>query len=168
VICPTTEANLGDGLTDVAAWLDAGTALAIGSDSHVTRDWREELRLLEYGQRLQRRARNIAAAPSRGNSATAERLFARAVSGGATAAGEARWGLVAGARADAVVVDATEPALLGVPTSRTLDALVFSSPSQPFADVMVAGRWAIRNAESVGGAGTKQSFAAAMHGLWND
>ena len=42
---PTTEANLGDGLTDVAAWLDAGTALAIGSDSHVTRDWREELRV---------------------------------------------------------------------------------------------------------------------------
>ena len=71
------------------------------------------------------------------------------------------------ARADAVVVDATEPALLGVPTSRTLDALVFSSPSQPFADVMVAGRWAIRNAERHG-AGTKQSFAAAMHGLWND
>ena len=54
-----------------------------------------------------------------------------------------------------------------MPTSRTLDAMVFSSPSQPFADDG-RRRWAIRNAESVGGAGTKQSFAAAMHGLWND
>jgi formimidoylglutamate deiminase len=168
VICPTTEANLGDGLTDVAAWLNAGTALAIGSDSHVTRDWREELRLLEYGQRLQRRARNIAASPATGHIATAERLFSRVVCGSAAAAGRASWGLVAGARADALVVDAAEPALLGIPPSRTLDALLFSSPSQSFRNVMVAGRWVIRDGEHDGAQDIASNFADAMRGLWAD
>lgn len=168
IICPTTEANLGDGLTDVAAWLDAGTALAVGSDSHVTRDWREELRLLEYGQRLQQRARNIAASPARGQSATAERLFSRVIGGSAAAMGHTHWGLVAGARADVLVVDSTEPALLGVPPSRTLDAMVFSSPSQPFDDVMVAGRWAIRSGAHAGGDAITTAFAVTMRELWAD
>ena len=61
VLCPTTEANLGDGLPDLPAWLASGAGLSLGSDSQVTRDWREELRLLEYGQRLSQRCRNIAA-----------------------------------------------------------------------------------------------------------
>ncbi len=66
VLCPSTEANLGDGLPDLDAWLARDVPLSIGSDSHVTRAWREELRLLEYGQRLQQRRRNVAAAPERG------------------------------------------------------------------------------------------------------
>ena len=168
VICPTTEANLGDGTTDIAAWLNAGTAMSIGSDSHVTRDWREELRLMEYGQRLQYRARNIAASPLTGQSATAERLFARVVTGGAAAAGHALWGLVVGARADAVSVDPTEPALLGVPPSRTLDAMVFSSPGQPFANVMVAGRWVIRDDAHPAQESAANAFAEAMREIWSD
>ncbi len=168
VICPTTEANLGDGTTDLRAWLNAGAALAIGSDSHVTRDWREELRLLEYGQRLQHRARNIAASPATGQTATAERLFGGVVSGGAAAAGHARWGLTVGARADALVVDAFQPALLGVPESRTLDAMIFSSPSAPFDDVMVAGRWVIRDGAHAATNTIADAFADAMRGLWAD
>lgn len=168
VICPTTEANLGDGFTDVAAWLNSGTVLAIGSDSHVTRDWREELRLLEYGQRLQHRARNIAASPATGQSATAERLFSRIISGGAAAAGYTSWGLIAGARADALIVDASEPALLGIPTSRTLDAMLFSSPSQPFRHVMVGGRWVIRDGEQGSSRADATNFADAMRSLWSD
>ncbi len=168
VMCPTTEANLGDGTTDLVAWLNAGTALAIGSDSHVTRDWREELRLLEYGQRLQRRARNISASPSTGLSATAERLFSRIVTGGAAAAGHAQWGLQVGARADALVVNASQAALLGMPDSRTLDALIFSSPAVPFDEVMVAGHWVIRNGEHAASAAIADAFADAMRGLWAD
>jgi formimidoylglutamate deiminase len=168
VICPTTEANLGDGTTDLAAWLDAGTTLAIGSDSHVTRDWREELRLLEYGQRLQLRARNIAASPSSGHGATAEHLFARVVTGGAAAAGQARWGLVVGARADALLVDSRQSALLGVPRSRTLDALIFSSPSRPFTDVMVAGRWVTGRGRQGPQVDTSDAFTDAMQALWSD
>ncbi|MBL8314518.1 MAG: formimidoylglutamate deiminase, partial [Rubrivivax sp.] len=66
VICPSTEANLGDGLCDLPGWLGAGVPMAIGSDSHVTRSVSEELRLLEYGQRLALRQRNVASAPERG------------------------------------------------------------------------------------------------------
>ena len=166
VICPTTEANLGDGLTDIAAWLNAGTTMSIGSDSHVTRDWREELRLMEYGQRLQLRARNIAASPTTGENATAERLFSRVSSGGAAAAGHALWGLTVGARADALVVDATEPALLGVPPLRTLDAMVFSSPAKAFTNVMVGGRWVVRGAQHSAQPATAHAFAEEMRRLW--
>lgn len=166
VICPSTEANLGDGLTDVAAWLDAGTAFAVGSDSHVTRDWREELRLLEYGQRLHRRARNVAASPQSGHAATAERLFARAVAGGAAAAGQPRWGIAPGARADAVLVNDRAAPLLGVPASRTLDALVFSSPANEFTDVLVAGRWVLRHGRHPASDSVDHAFATAMRALW--
>ena len=166
VICPTTEANLGDGTTDIAAWLNAGTTLSIGSDSHVTRDWREELRLMEYGQRLQHRARNIAASPATGQSATAEHLFARMTTGGAAAAGHALWGITVGARADALAVDSWEPTLLGIPPFRTLDAMIFSSPGLPFANVMVAGRWMIRNGEHPAQKPAANAFAEAMREIW--
>ena len=168
VICPTTEANLGDGTTDLSAWLNAGTTLSIGSDSHVTRDWREEFRLLEYGQRLQHRARNISASPATNQSATAERLFSRVVTGGAPACGHKLWGLTVGARADALVVNLSQPALLGVPDSRTLDAMIFSSPSAPFDDVMVAGRWVIRDGVHPATTTIANAFADAMCGLWSD
>lgn len=168
VICPTTEANLGDGTTDIAAWLNAGTAMSIGSDSHVTRDWREELRLMEYGQRLQHRARNIVASPSTGQTATAERLFSRVATGGAAATGQTLWGLAIGARADALVVDSTEPALLGVPPSRTLDATVFSSPARAFANVMVAGRWVVCDRVHPAQNSAANAFTKAMQQIWSD
>jgi formimidoylglutamate deiminase len=166
VICPSTEANLGDGLTDLAAWLDAGVPLAIGSDSHVTRAWREELRLLEYGQRLQRCERNVGAA--RDEPSTAARLFSRALDGGARAAGFKRWGLVPGARADLLVVDAHDHALLGVPVDRLLDVLVFSSPARPWRDVMVAGRWVVRDHRNAAAKSIAERFEAAMTALWHD
>ena len=165
VICPSTEANLGDGLCDLRGWLAAGVPLTIGSDSHATRDWREELRWLDYGQRLALRQRNVSAAPESGQPSTAERLFARAIDG-AAAAGEAAWGLVAGARADALVADPTDPALLGVPASRWLDALVFSSPGRPWRDVMVAGRWVIRDRQHQQAEAVAAAFTTAMQELW--
>jgi len=166
VLCPSTEANLGDGLCDLPGWLGAGVPLAIGSDSHVTRSWPEELRLLEYGQRLAQRRRNVAAAPEAGHASTAERLFAGAVAAGGPAAGQPAWGLVAGARADALVVDRREPALLGIPADRVLDALVFSSPGRPFRDVLVAGRWAVVDRRHPGEDAIAARFAATMAELW--
>ena len=150
VLCPSTEANLGDGLADLRGWLDAGVPLSLGSDSHVTRDWREELRWLEYGQRLALRQRNVAAAPAAGEPATATRLYERMVAGSAAAIGEPVWGLVEGARADALVVDRTDPAVLGLDTGHLLDGLVFSAPGDPWGDVMVAGRWARRHGAQTG------------------
>jgi formimidoylglutamate deiminase len=139
VICPTTEANLGDGVPDLPRWLAAGVPMCIGSDSHVGRDWREELRWLDYAQRLLRRQRNVAATPAQ--PATAARLFDAALAGGATAAGFARWGLVPGARADLLLPDPADPVVAGLPPAQLLDATVFSGPARPFARTMVAGRW---------------------------
>jgi formimidoylglutamate deiminase len=163
VLCPSTEANLGDGLCDLPRWLAAGVKLSIGSDSHVTRDWREELRLLEYGQRLQLRRRNIAAAPELGSPSSAERLFNDCLAGGAAAAGFASWGLQAGARADLLVVNTESESLLGVPDAQLLDALVFSSPSRSWRDVMVAGRWVVRNRRHE--TENSQAFKAALSRL---
>jgi formimidoylglutamate deiminase len=141
VLCPTTEANLGDGIADLPGWLASGTPLSIGSDSQVTRDWREELRLLEYGQRLVRRERNVAAAEV----STGTRLFAQVIRAGGMAAGFEAWGFTPGARADLAVVDAQDDALRDVAPAHLLDALVFVSPGRPFCDVLVGGRWAIRD-----------------------
>jgi formimidoylglutamate deiminase len=147
VLCPTTEANLGDGVPDLGRWLDAGVRLSIGSDSQVTRDWREELRVLEYGQRLTRQRRNIAA-DERSSSAT--RLFQRALEAGGPAAGYGCWGFAAGARADLVVADPDDDALRNVPPAHLLDAMVFVSPAKPFRDVMVGGSWAVSEGQSRG------------------
>jgi formimidoylglutamate deiminase len=162
VICPSTEANLGDGLPDLPAWLAAGVPLAIGSDSQVTREWREELRWLDYGQRLSLRRRNVSAAPQADQASTAARLFASTLAGGAAAAGMAPWGLRTGARADALLADPHDPALLAMPASHWLDALVFSSPGRPWRDVMVAGRWVIRDHRHARGSAIAAAFGAAM------
>lgn len=162
VLCPSTEANLGDGLADLPGWLAAGVPLAIGSDSQVTRAWPEELRWLDYGQRLALRQRNVSAAPERCQPGTAARLFKLAQQAGARAAGFARWGLVPGARADALVVDLSSPNLLGVPASHVLDALVFSSPGRPWRDVMVGGRWVVTDHRHDSAAAIAREFVPAM------
>jgi formimidoylglutamate deiminase len=166
VLCPSTEANLGDGLADLPGWLASSAPLALGSDSHVTRAWREELRLLEYGQRLARRQRNVGAAPAQGQPATAARLWSRMQAGSARAAGFARWGLAPGARADLLVVDTQDHALLGIPDSHLLDALVFSSPGRPWRDVMVGGRLVVQGHRHAAADAVAQRFTEAMNALW--
>jgi formimidoylglutamate deiminase len=145
VICPSTEANLGDGLADMPSWLGAKVPVAIGSDSHATRDALEELRWLEYGQRLVLRQRNIFAAPDEGIQSSAQNLFQLTLNSAPAAMGVKQWGLCVGARADALVLNEQQPNLLGVPMDYWLDAAVFSSPSHVWRDVLVAGRWVIRN-----------------------
>ncbi len=139
VICPTTEANLGDGLAPLTGYLDAGVPLTVGSDSEVGREWREELRWLEYGQRLVKRQRNVASQPGRQPSSAA-RLFDAMLAGSGRAAGFAQWGLQQGARADWLVLDLAAEGLEGVPMARWLDALVFASAGPLWAEVGVAGR----------------------------
>ena len=135
VVCPSTEANLGDGLFDLPRWLGAGVPLSVGSDSHVSRHWPRELQLLEYGQRLVQRRRNVAAAPELGEPSTAQRLFQAVLEGGGRAAGWPRVGLTPGARADVVVIDRQQDALGGVPMDKLLDALVFATDMPALAPV---------------------------------
>ena len=165
-ICPTTEANLGDGLINLPAWLSAAVPMAIGSDSHVSRSWVEELRWLEYGQRLSLKRRNIAAHPESGQPATAARLFDAALDGGRQASGMANWGFVKGARADALVLDAQSNALLGIPTSYTLDALVFASSEPVIRDVFVAGEQRIFGGKHPHEVQARNGFSRVMRSLW--
>ena len=127
VLCPSTEANLGDGVFDLPTHLQLKAAWSIGSDSHVTRRLSEELRLLEYSQRFVRRQRNLAARAS-GTDSTAAVLFNGALQGGPAASGLPLGGLVAGQRADFSLLDTAAPALAGMPAEHLLDAWVFSSP----------------------------------------
>ncbi|WP_157270823.1 formimidoylglutamate deiminase [Azohydromonas aeria] len=166
VICPTTEANLGDGLPALDAWLAAGVGVAVGSDSQVSRDAVEELRWLEYGQRLRLQRRNVAAAPGLREPSTAARLVDAVTAGGAAAAGEPAWGLAVGARADALVADMDADGLLGGPPEQLLDALLFAGPTRPWRDVLVAGGWAIRNGRHAQGAAVARRFRDAMDALW--
>ncbi len=166
VICPSTEANLGDGLTDVPHWLRAGVGMAIGSDSHVCRQWREELRWLEYGQRLHLQQRNVCAASAQGAQSTAQRLFDAALAGGGRAAGLGPQGLAVGARADMVVLNSQCPGLLGVPADYGLDALVFAAQGDAIDAVYVAGKQVICQGKHVAKEAIAQRYLATMQTLW--
>jgi formimidoylglutamate deiminase len=137
-LCPTTEANLGDGLFPLKAYLDAGGRIGIGSDSHISVSVIEELRWLEYGQRLVARRRNIAA--SRTSPDTGETLFRAALAGGAQAAGAHVGRLDAGARADLVVLDDAAPLLAGRGAANLVDTWIFAGNANPVRTVVVAGQ----------------------------
>jgi len=124
-ICPTTEANLGDGIFDMPLWLQHGGRWGVGSDSHACVNAAEELLMLEYGQRLSRRQRNVLATVSQPEVATAMTL--QAVQGGAQAAGRPIAGLAVGQQADMVALDAQHVALAGLPAPSMLSAHVFAS-----------------------------------------
>jgi formimidoylglutamate deiminase len=165
VICPSTEANLGDGVFDFAAYAAAGGNWSVGSDSHVTRSWQEELRLLEYSQRLTLRQRNIAARVPAGPGSAAN-LFNAALAGGSAATALLLGGLHPGQRADFLVVDTASPALLGVPPDHLLDALVFSSPEARFSEVFVAGRKVVSGGQLDQWPRLASEFVEAMQALW--
>ena len=141
-LCPTTEANLGDGLFPLTAYLDAGGTLGIGSDSHISVSPVEELRWLEYGQRLQTRHRNVAARKS--GDSVGETLWRAALWGGAQASGMPIGELREGARADLVVLDETSALLAARDARSVLDTFLFGGNTPLVRDVMVGGRWQVR------------------------
>ncbi|KQP18102.1 formimidoylglutamate deiminase [Pseudorhodoferax sp. Leaf267] len=124
-LCPSTEANLGDGIFDLSAWCAGGGVWGVGSDSHVCVNAAEELMLLEYSQRLATRRRNVAANAAQPQVATAMTLAA--VRGGAQAAGRPVAGLAVGQQADFVVLDAAHASLAGLEPSQMLAGHVFAS-----------------------------------------
>lgn len=140
VLCPTTEANLGDGFFDYLEALRQSMRWSIGTDSHVNRNWTEELRLLEYGGRLSSRKRNVSLLHQNSLGSTGQVLFENALQGGSQAAGLPLAGIALGQRADLVEINLESDALLGVPAERLIDALIFSTPSTSFDNVYVAGK----------------------------
>lgn len=153
VLCPTTEADLGDGCSEVLHLLAAGGQIAIGSDSNVACQALGELRQLEWSERLRREQRNVLA--SAVEIAVADRLYAAVLAGSWRAVGQgalpgadgARPWRAAGQRADFVTYDATTGEWAQHPPHNYLASLVFAAtPPQP-RDVMVGGRWVIRDGQ---------------------
>ncbi len=137
-LCPSTEADLGDGVFDAVGWAAASGHWGIGSDSHVSVNAAEELRLLEYSQRLTRQQRNVLA--SARHPQVAEHLWLAAANGGARASGRAIGALAVGAQADFVVLDVAQ-ALAGLSPPQVLANHVFGSHGRnTVRDVWVGGR----------------------------
>lgn len=124
-LCPTTEANLGDGIFKFEQWQEEGGIWGIGSDSHVCVNPSEDLLQLEYSQRLFKHRRNIGATSSR--SQVAEAMWLNAVVGGAQASGRALRGIEVGQRADFLVLDEKHSALAGLAPDMMLSCHVFAS-----------------------------------------
>jgi formimidoylglutamate deiminase len=141
-LCPTTEANLGDGLFALSSFIDSGGSMAIGSDSHIAVAPAEELRWLEYQPRLLRRERNVLATA---DESTGSRLWRLACAGGARASGRRVGSLEEGNRADLVVLDLQSPALAGRSDAAIIDTFIFSSQPDMVRDVMVGGRWVVQD-----------------------
>jgi formimidoylglutamate deiminase len=164
-LCPSTEANLGDGLFDVPTWRNAGGRWGIGSDSHATVNAAEELLLLEYGQRLASRQRNVIASDAQRFVATAMTL--EAVAGGAQASGRPVAGLAVGQRADFVALAAAHPLLQGLPSpDAMLSAHVFASHRRSaIASVWVGGTQRVQCGHHVLHAAAATELAAARQAL---
>lgn len=158
-VCPSTEANLGDGLFPLHDFLSAGGRIAIGSDSHISINPFEELRWLEYGQRLASQSRNVAALEE---PHVGRELFGRALQGGAQASGTCAAGIDVGAPADLVALYDDDPMLVGHGDESLLDALVFSGYRLPVDRVMVHGDWRVIEGEHVARDAARQSFAATL------
>lgn len=144
-LCPTTEANLGDGIAPAEALLAQRVPIALGGDSHVGVRASDELRWLEYGQRLKKRTRNVLAPRGQGVGA---HLYAEVLVGGHRSLG-APAPLAPGSPADLVVLDADHPSLAGLPPERWLDAWVFAQHGSPVQRVLARGRWVVEGGRHV-------------------
>jgi formimidoylglutamate deiminase len=142
-LCPTTEGNLGDGFFPLRDYLADGGRFGIGTDSNMAVDPTEELRWLHYGQRLQRERRSLELDPP-GTSPGAV-LWRQALAGGAQALGQAIGGLAPGHAADLIVLDDDHPVLIGRHDDVALDSLVFAAARGAVRDVMIGGRWVVRD-----------------------
>ena len=136
-LCPITESSLGDGIFDGVRWMGAGGAFGIGSDSNIRIALSEELRMLEYSQRLRDRSRAALATAER---STGRVLFEGAAQGGAQAAGRAAGAIVPGLWADLLALDAGGVDLEGRQGDTVLDTWIFAADDGAVAEVWAAGR----------------------------
>jgi formimidoylglutamate deiminase len=165
-LCPTTEGNLGDGIFPLTAYRAAGGAWGIGGDSHVSRDPIEELRTLEYVQRLTKRRRNLAVGEV--SSAVGTTLWLEAAAGGARALGRRMGALAPGHRADLVVLDASHPDLAARSGDALTNSLVFSGSRGLVRDVMVAGAWRVREGRHALAERASRAYREALSQLLSD
>jgi len=158
-LCPITEANLGDGVFDAPAFLGAGGRFGVGSDSNVRIALAEELRTLDYGQRLALRVRNPLAPEAR---SSGRLLLEGAARGAAVALGGEAGDIAPGRLADLVALDGSAIALDGLSGDRLLDAFVFAGDDGAVRDVWSAGRHLVKEGRHVARDALEPPFRAAL------
>ena len=157
-LCPVTEANLGDGTFSGQLFRDNGGRFGIGSDSNVLIGLPDELRQLEYSQRLSHRARNVLAEPGQSNGRA---LFDAALTGGSKALGAQNAGLAVGAPADFVSLDADAVSLAGKADDAILDAWIFAGGTRVDC-AWVRGKKLVEGGRHFRRSEIAQKFRAAM------
>jgi formimidoylglutamate deiminase len=162
-ICPTTEANLGDGIYPTAEYMQQGGKLAIGSDSHIAVNVADELRTLEYGQRLTKHQRAVLV--SKDCTSVGQYLYQHAAINGADAVNQNVGEIGIGKRADLVVLDTNHPTLYAKDATSLLDAAIFACHKLPVKDVMMAGRWSLKNGTSSQAETITEDYLAVMKKL---
>jgi formimidoylglutamate deiminase len=145
-LCPITESNLGDGPFNGPTYLKAGGAFGVGSDSNVNISLTEELRTLEYSQRLRDVARNVLVV---GEGSVGATLYTGAAHGGARALGRNAGVIAEGKLADLVAIDSTAATLCALNPEQLLDGLVFAAKDNVITDVWSAGRHAVQNGKHI-------------------
>lgn len=158
-LCPITESNLGDGIFDAVRWLGAGGALALGSDSNIRISLSEEIRTLEYGQRLRDHSRAALATPDH---STARRIYEEMLRGGARATQGKTGALAPGHWADCVALETGSVHLEGRAGDTLLDAWVFAADDSLVSDVWSAGRHVVQQGQHRDRAGITAAYRRTM------
>lgn len=161
-LCPITEANLGDGIFNGPAYLAHGGAFGIGSDSNIRISPKEELRMLEYSQRLRDMARNVMMT---GTGSVGRALYIGAAAGGARALGRDSGRIETGRLADLVAVDRSHPSLCALNEDQLLDGLCFAAPDSVVTDTWSAGRHMVKSGRHVAHEAIVSRYRAAMRDL---
>jgi len=164
-LCPITEANLGDGIFAAPRYFDAGGRIAVGSDSNVRVALNEELRTLEYGQRLRERRRNRLGAEGQ---SIGRHLFDAASRGGAQALGLDSGTLAAGMTADIVVLDTAHPVLAARRGDFILDSWIFAGGEGLVSEVFAAGKRVVAAGRHVRRDQIARHFSGVVDGLTRD
>ncbi|MCU1725635.1 formimidoylglutamate deiminase [Pseudomonas sp. 7P_10.2_Bac1] len=162
-LCLTTEANLGDGIFPAVDYLAQNGRMGIGSDSHVSLSVVEELRWLEYGQRLRDQRRNRmyrSDQPMVGRT-----LYDAAVAGGAQAMGQPVAGLAVGQRADWLVLDGNDPYLATAQDDAILNRWLFAGGDRQVRDVVVNGQWVVRDGRHADEEASSRDFIRVLREL---
>ena len=162
-ICPTTEANLGDGIFPTDEFLTDEGTFAIGSDSHISVNPIEELRWLEYAQRLSKQQRALLATSEQ--KSVGLNLWQRAALGGAQSTNSNTGELAIGKQADLLVLDDSQLRLFAHDDDHLLDSVIFASQKNLVDDVMVHGEWAIREGKHALEQGSADKFAQLLSRL---
>src|SRR6056297_1289174 len=161
-LCPITESNLGDGIFDGVRWLSAGGRIAVGSDSNIRISLSEELRTLDYSQRLRDRSRAALATPE---TSTARTMFDAICAGGAQAAGRQTGRIAPGHWADLMTLDADHVDLAGQTGDTLLDIYVFAGSDAMVRDVWSAGRHMVHQGRHVEREAILRAYATTMQTL---